>query len=90
MLQGVKKQSNYFHLVHPGSSGKALRKTWYLKWLMQMSRILVVERKGRGGQGYAQETEDIEQKVADLDQNMKRNWKIGRIALHKISKRLYS
>ena len=55
-----------------------------------MSRILVVERKGRGGQGYAQETEDIEQKVADLDQNMKRNWKIGRIALHKISKRLYS
>lgn len=34
--------------------------------------------------------EDIEQKVADLDQNMKRDWKIRRIALHKISKRLYS
>ena len=56
----LKKQSSCFHLVHPGSLGKALRKTWYLKWLMQMSRILVVERKGRVGKGYAEETEDIE------------------------------
>jgi len=60
MLQGVKKQSSCFHLVHSGSSGRALRKTWYLKWLMQMSRILVAERKGRVGKGYAQEIEDIE------------------------------
>ena len=33
---------------------------WYLKWLMQMSRILVAERKGRVGKGYAQEIEDTE------------------------------
>lgn len=43
MLQGVKRQSSCFHLDHPGSSGKASRKMWYLKWLVQMSRILVVE-----------------------------------------------
>lgn len=35
----------------PGSSGKASRKMWYLQWLVEMSRILVIEIKKKEEKG---------------------------------------
>jgi hypothetical protein len=70
----VESQSSCFSPVHPGLLVKALKMMWYLKWLVQMSRILALGDKRmreRGMQEVHRKQDVFRVLVVGLNQNMK-------------------